>query len=48
MVSLFDSLYEGAVVVDCEGSGNHARVQVHFERVGQKWLVAAFAGLRPI
>ncbi|WP_395621161.1 DNA helicase II [Dokdonella sp.] len=36
------------VVVDCEGSGNHARVQVNFERVGQKWLVAAFAGLRPI
>ncbi|TAH45242.1 MAG: DNA helicase II [Gammaproteobacteria bacterium] len=36
------------VVIDCEGSGTHARVQVNFERVGQKWLVAAFAGLRPI
>lgn len=36
------------VVIDCEGSGAHARVQVNFERGGQKWLVAAFAGLRPI
>ncbi|HEX3122717.1 MAG TPA: 3'-5' exonuclease [Rhodanobacteraceae bacterium] len=36
------------VVVDAEGSGAHARVQVNFERAGAKWLVVAYANLAPI
>lgn len=33
------------VLVDCEGSGAHARVQVNFEQAGCKWLVLAYAKL---
>ncbi|MGD8711104.1 MAG: DNA helicase II, partial [Ectothiorhodospiraceae bacterium] len=35
------------VVLSCEGSGAGARVQVNFNGVGAKWLVAAYANLRP-
>jgi DNA helicase-2/ATP-dependent DNA helicase PcrA len=34
-------------VMDCEGSGTHARVQVNFESAGAKWLVLAYAPLTP-
>jgi len=33
------------VVLDSEGQGNHARVQVNFEYSGTKWLVLAYAKL---
>jgi len=33
------------VVLNCEGSGSHARVQVNFEQAGTKWLVVAYARL---
>ena len=33
------------VVLDCEGKGSSARVQVHFENEGCKWLVLAYANL---
>ncbi|WP_347259795.1 DNA helicase II [Rudaea sp.] len=33
------------VVMDAEGSGAHARVQVNFEDAGAKWLVLAYANL---
>ncbi len=33
------------VILDCEGKGSSARVQVHFEEVGSKWLVLAYANL---
>jgi DNA helicase-2/ATP-dependent DNA helicase PcrA len=33
------------VVLDCEGRGSNARVQVEFDSVGTKWLVAAYANL---
>ena len=36
------------VVIDVEGSGAHARVQVNFEDVGAKWLVLAYANLAAI
>ena len=36
------------VVLNCEGLGAHARVQVNFERTGSKWLVVAFANLAPV
>ncbi len=34
------------VVLNLEGSGSHARVQVHFEEAGAKWLVLAYAQLQ--
>lgn len=33
------------IVLNSEGSGSHARVQVNFETAGTKWLVVAFANL---
>ena len=33
------------IVLNSEGSGAHARVQVNFEREGTKWLVVAYANL---
>jgi DNA helicase II / ATP-dependent DNA helicase PcrA len=33
------------IVLNCEGSGAHARVQVNFESAGPKWLVMAYANL---
>ncbi|MGH8123170.1 MAG: hypothetical protein ACREPT_10420 [Rudaea sp.] len=36
------------VVIDAEGSGAHARVQVNFENAGAKWLVLAYANLTSI
>jgi DNA helicase-2/ATP-dependent DNA helicase PcrA len=33
------------VVLNCEGSGAHARVQVNFEAAGTKWLVMSYANL---
>ncbi len=33
------------VVLDCEGKGKSARVQVRFEEAGSKWLVLAYADL---
>ncbi len=34
------------VIVDAEGGGAHARVQVNFEDAGTKWLVLAFSALQ--
>ena len=34
-------------VVDIEGNGAHARVQVNFDEAGSKWLVLAYANLQP-
>jgi DNA helicase-2/ATP-dependent DNA helicase PcrA len=36
------------VVLDSEGQGAHARVQVNFERAGTKWLVLAYANLETV
>jgi DNA helicase-2/ATP-dependent DNA helicase PcrA len=35
------------VVLNYEGQGAHARVQVNFEAAGSKWLVVAYANLQP-
>ncbi|MCO6440065.1 MAG: ATP-binding domain-containing protein, partial [Nitrococcus mobilis] len=35
------------IVLNCEGSGPSTRVQVNFARSGSKWLVAAYANLKP-
>jgi DNA helicase-2/ATP-dependent DNA helicase PcrA len=34
-------------VVNFEGAGEHARVQVNFQHAGAKWLVLAYANLEP-
>jgi DNA helicase-2/ATP-dependent DNA helicase PcrA len=33
------------VILNCEGVGAHARVQVNFETAGTKWLVMSYANL---
>ncbi|MDX1482421.1 MAG: 3'-5' exonuclease, partial [Woeseiaceae bacterium] len=33
------------VVLNCEGQGAHARVEVNFENAGTKWLVLGYANL---
>ncbi|MGL4752070.1 MAG: 3'-5' exonuclease, partial [Plesiomonas shigelloides] len=35
-------------IINTEGSGEHARVQVAFNGAGIKWLVVAFANLSPL
>ncbi|OGT59527.1 MAG: DNA helicase II [Gammaproteobacteria bacterium RIFCSPHIGHO2_12_FULL_63_22] len=40
--------FGAGVVMDSEGSGPHARVQVNFEDAGAKWLVLAYANLSPL
>jgi DNA helicase-2/ATP-dependent DNA helicase PcrA len=37
--------FGSGTVVDIEGAGAHARVQVNFDAVGSKWLVLAYANL---
>ena len=33
------------VILNCEGQGAHARVEVNFETAGTKWLVLGYANL---
>jgi DNA helicase-2/ATP-dependent DNA helicase PcrA len=33
------------VILNCEGQGAHARVEVNFEQAGTKWLVLSYANL---
>ena len=35
-------------VMNLEGRGSHARIQVNFEQAGAKWLVLAYANLQPV
>jgi DNA helicase-2/ATP-dependent DNA helicase PcrA len=41
------STFGEGVVLNYEGQGAHARVQVNFENAGTKWLVVAYARLQP-
>jgi len=36
------------IVLNYEGSGESARVQINFESAGTKWLVLSFANLEVI
>ena len=36
------------MVVNLEGQGEHARIQVNFTHAGTKWLVCAYANLEPV
>jgi DNA helicase-2/ATP-dependent DNA helicase PcrA len=42
------SQFGEGVVMNYEGQGAHARVQVNFENAGSKWLVVAYANLQAI
>ncbi|MRH78438.1 DNA helicase II [Spiribacter sp. C176] len=42
------SRFGEGIVLDCEGSGPSARIQVNFDDAGAKWLVAAYAKLERI
>jgi len=42
------SSFGEGVVTDYEGNGAHTRVQINFERAGQKWLVLSYANLEMI
>ena len=44
--SVSHSTFGEGVILQFEGSGAHARVQVNFEREGSKWLVLAYAKLQ--
>ena len=35
-------------VLNCEGAGDRARVQVNFSDVGEKWLMMGYANLQPL
>ncbi|PBJ81544.1 DNA helicase II [Lysobacteraceae bacterium NML93-0399] len=39
--------FGAGTVIDIEGDGAHARVQVNFDDAGSKWLVLAYANLQP-
>lgn len=36
------------VVLNHDGGGNHARIQVHFELAGSKWLILSYANLEAV
>lgn len=36
------------VILNLQGQGSHAQVEVNFERQGKKWLMLAYANLEPI
>jgi len=40
--------YGEGVILNVEGQGQHARVQVNFEQAGTKWLVLAYANLKSL
>ncbi|MET0327602.1 MAG: 3'-5' exonuclease, partial [Luteimonas sp.] len=45
--SVSHAKFGAGTVIDIEGDGAHARVQVNFDEVGSKWLVLAYANLQP-
>ncbi|GAB6035210.1 DNA helicase II [Galenea microaerophila] len=45
---VFHQKFGEGVVLACEGSGEHARIHIHFEQAGSKWLVAGYANLQKI
>ncbi|VAX06670.1 ATP-dependent DNA helicase UvrD/PcrA [hydrothermal vent metagenome] len=40
--------FGAGVILNAEGQGSSARVQVNFENKGSKWLVVAYANLQPV
>jgi DNA helicase-2/ATP-dependent DNA helicase PcrA len=42
------SKFGDGVILNLEGSGSHARVEVNFEQQGPKWLMVQYANLEPL
>lgn len=42
------ALFGEGVILNYEGSGPHARVQVNFDAEGSKWLMVSYAKLEPV
>jgi ATP-dependent DNA helicase UvrD/PcrA len=42
------SKFGEGVILNLEGSGSHARVEVNFEQQGSKWLMVQYANLEPL
>jgi DNA helicase-2/ATP-dependent DNA helicase PcrA len=42
------SKFGDGVILNVEGSGSHARVEVNFEQQGPKWLMVQYANLEPL
>ena len=42
---VFHQKFGEGVVLNYEGQGRHARVQVNFENAGSKWLMMEYANL---
>jgi DNA helicase-2/ATP-dependent DNA helicase PcrA len=42
------SVFGQGIVLNIEGQGSNARVQVNFDDEGSKWLVAAYANLEAV
>ncbi len=40
--------FGSGVLINCEGSGPNARLQVRFDEAGTKWLIASHAHLEPV
>jgi DNA helicase-2/ATP-dependent DNA helicase PcrA len=43
---VFHAKFGEGIVLNFEGQGSHARVQVNFDEAGSKWLVVAYANLQ--
>ena len=41
------SKFGDGVILNLEGKGSNASIQVNFEDAGSKWLVLAYANLQP-
>ncbi|MEJ2743874.1 MAG: hypothetical protein P8176_15740, partial [Gammaproteobacteria bacterium] len=42
------NIFGEGTVLTYEGSGDHARIQVNFDREGSKWLVMGYAKLEAV
>jgi len=42
------SKYGDGVILQIEGNGERAKVEVNFPGVGGKWLMVSFANLQPL
>jgi len=45
---VFHQKFGEGIVLACEGSGEHARIQINFDHAGSKWLVAGYAKLEKL
>jgi len=46
--SVHHQKFGNGIILKCEGEGNQSRVQISFNEAGIKWLMLAYANLRPL